>query len=61
MYFLVSGLNGWGKRSAAQPQTVYSEFPLEKNVPTYVGTFLKSRDYSSKTRWSTPEDWNSDM
>ena len=28
MYFLFFILHGWGKRSAFQPQTIYSEFPL---------------------------------
>ena len=27
MYFPLSELNGWGKRFADQPQTIYSEFP----------------------------------
>ncbi len=27
MYFRFFKLHGWGKRFAAQPQTIYSEFP----------------------------------
>ena len=28
MYFPLSKLHGWGKRSAVQPKTIYSEIPL---------------------------------
>ena len=30
MYFPFSELNGWDKRSASQPQTIYSEVPKAK-------------------------------
>ena len=29
MYFPFAELHGWDKRSAGQPQTIYSEFPQE--------------------------------
>ena len=33
MYFLLFELYGWGKRSAVQPQTVYSAFPKGVGIP----------------------------
>ena len=33
MYFPIFKLHGWGKRFAAQPQTIYSEVPKIPDTP----------------------------
>ena len=38
MYFPVSELHGWGKRFAAQPQTIYSEVPSLRGESIVSGT-----------------------
>ena len=32
LYFPLLILHSWGKRSAAQPQTIYSEIPKQINI-----------------------------
>ena len=41
MYFPVLELHGWGKRSAIQPQTIYSEVP--KNYYSTIYTSGKGK------------------